>query len=215
MNLFLEKIRKKSDDQEVINNLNIIQYTNSSLLLQANQILEYTKDPDKLKQLKPELFNLQEEIKALIKMFQPYVESINNRLIVESDIDEQLTVLADRAKFHQLFINLLGNANKFTSNGVLNLKITSKRISNQELEFYTTLSDSGSGIAESDLEHIFEPYYKGELLEKVNNLGVGLGLNLCKTIVELYKGTISATSEVGVGTTIKFHLQMKIANGGE
>ncbi|MFA5712584.1 MAG: HAMP domain-containing sensor histidine kinase [Bacteroidales bacterium] len=213
MNLFIDRISKKSDDSEIIENLKTIQFTNSSLLLQANQILEYTKDNSRLIELNLEPFSLNEEIEGLITMFRPYIESVNNRLIVENKIEPQIKVLSDRGKFHQLFINLLGNANKFTSQGVVELITESKRVDQEHIRVYTTISDTGIGISKSDLDNIFNPYYRGELSGKVDNLGVGLGLNLCKTIVELFDGTILVTSEQGVGSRVTFDIKMKLIYG--
>jgi signal transduction histidine kinase len=68
------------------------------------------------------------------------------------------------------------------------------------------ISDNGIGIAENDLENIFESYYQGTVSEKVNNLGVGLGLNICKEIIELFDGGISIESKPDNGTKVTFNL---------
>ena len=68
------------------------------------------------------------------------------------------------------------------------------------------MSDNGMGIAENDLKNIFESYYQGTVSEKVNDLGVGLGLNICKEIIELFDGEIAVKSQAGKGTEVTFNL---------
>ena len=212
VNLFVDRIYKKTEDEKVIDSLKSIRFTNDSLLIQANQILEYTKDQDKAIELNPVNFNLKEEINSILKIFKPYIESVNNEFEVEDELKENIFVFADRAKIHQLFINLLGNANKFTQNGKILVSLKTMNLSDNHLNFITTIKDTGIGISESDIDKIFDPYYKGELLEGVENLGVGLGLNLCKEIIELFDGKISIESELGKGTSITFQINLKIAN---
>ena len=60
------------------------------------------------------------------------------------------------------------------------------------------------------LKKYFEPYYQGIISDKVENLGAGLGLSLCKEIIELYSGQISVSSELGKGTTVNFSINLKI-----
>lgn len=212
VNLFVDRIYKKTEDEKVIDSLKSIRFTNDSLLIQANQILEYTKDQDKAIELNPVIFNLKEEINSILKIFKPYIESVNNEFEVEDELKGNIFVFADRTKIHQLFINLLGNANKFTQNGKILVSLKTMNLSDNHLKFITTIKDTGIGISESDIDKIFDPYYKGELLEGVENLGVGLGLNLCKEIIELFDGNISIESELGKGTSITFQINLKIAN---
>lgn len=212
VNLLVDRIHKKTENEKVIDSLKLIRFTNDSLLIQANQILEYTKDQDKAIELNPVNFNLKEEINSILKIFKPYIESVNNEFEVEDELKENIFVFADRAKIHQLFINLLGNANKFTQNGKILVSLKTMNLSYNHLNLITTIKDTGIGIPEKDIDKIFDPYYKGELLEGVENLGVGLGLNLCKEIIELFDGNISIESELGKGTSITFQIKLKIAN---
>ena len=95
---------------------------------------------------------------------------------------------------------------KFTNKGLLSVTLDSEKISNGTINLKVQIQDNGIGIAESDLKNIFKSYYQGAVSEKVNDLGVGLGLNLCKEIIELFKGKINVQSTEGKGTTLKFNL---------
>jgi signal transduction histidine kinase len=138
--------------------------------------------------------------------FQPYIESKNNRFVTETKIDPSLKVETDFPKIHQLYTNILGNANKFTENGTISVVTEVLKNDLDQFELHSTLTDTGMGISENDLQAIFEPYYQGVVFNKVENVGVGLGLNLCKEIVELFHGEISAQSEKGKGTHIRFKI---------
>lgn len=212
VNLFIDRIHKKTDDKVITDSLKSIRFTNDSLLIQANQILEYTKNQDKPIELIPVEFNLKEEIDSILTIFKPYIESVNNRLEIANEIKNDIFVFADKAKIHQLFINLLGNANKFTQNGKILVALRTVNLSENKLKLITSIQDTGVGISENDIDKIFDPYFKGMILEDVENLGVGLGLNLCKEIIELLEGEISIESELGKGTSINFEINLKISN---
>lgn len=212
VNLFVNRIQKKTQDQFIVESLKSIRFTNDSLLIQANQILEYTRNQDNPIELKPVVFHLKNEIESILTIFKPYIEAANNKLEVINKIEKDVFVFADKTKIHQLFINFLGNANKFTQNGKILVSLETVKLSNNSLNLITYIQDTGVGIPESDIGKIFDPYYKGVLLEGVENLGVGLGLNLCKEIIELFEGEISIASELNKGTTIKFQLNLNISD---
>lgn len=210
--IFINRINKKTTDETVKDYLKSISFTNNTLLMQANQILEYTKNQHIENKLIPVAFNLKDEIQSILKSIEPYIETRNNQFIVTENIDSNITVFSDNNKINQIFMNILGNANKFTENGTISVMTHTKTIDASAVSLITTITDTGAGISESDLEKIFEPYYQGVLSDKIENLGAGLGLSLCKEIVELYAGKISVTSKIGKGTTVTFSINLNIKN---
>ncbi|MBS1549788.1 MAG: HAMP domain-containing histidine kinase [Bacteroidetes bacterium] len=206
MNIFLQRIAKIAVLDEVQQYVKTIQFTNKSLLIQASQILEYAKNQDRKLELKKSEISMKENIDELLVSFQPFIESRNNQFETETKIDPNLKVNTDFAKIHQLYTNILGNANKFTENGKISVFTEVHPDANGNYKMNTKISDTGMGISENDLKAIFEPYYQGLVSDKVENVGVGLGLNLCKEIVELFHGEIGAFSEKGKGTTIEFNI---------
>lgn len=117
---------------------------------------------------------------------------------------------SDVAKIHQLFYNIVGNANKFTRNGKINININVEKISEHQQNLQVKIKDNGFGITPDDLEHIFENYQQGNIAAEVKNLGAGLGLNLCKEIVELFSGKINITSTPNVETVVTFNLVLDL-----
>jgi signal transduction histidine kinase len=105
--------------------------------------------------------------------------------------------------------NVIGNANKFTTKGQIHFRCDLQEFSLSTWNLVVTIEDTGVGISKADLEHIFDNFYQGVVDEKVHNLGAGLGLNLCKELVELFDGTIQVTSELNKGTTVVFNLILK------
>jgi signal transduction histidine kinase len=210
ISIFIKKINNKTDDESVKGYLKSISFTNNTLLMQANQILEYTKNQQVENKLIPVVFNLKNEITSILTSIQPYIETRNNTFVINENINPDIVVYSDNTKINQVFMNILGNANKFTENGQITVVTSAEPINKNTISLTTQISDTGAGISQSDLEKIFEPYYQGILSEDVENLGAGLGLSLCKEIVELYGGTISVTSEVNKGTTVNFSINLNI-----
>lgn len=208
--IFINRIGKKTDDRTIREYLKSISFTNDTLLMQANQILEYTKNQQVQNRLVPAIFNLKEEINSILRSIEPYIETRNNRFIIQENIDSGLVVYSDPTKINQLYMNILGNANKFTENGKISVAAKTEPVDEKTVLLITEISDTGSGISSSDLNKIFEPYYQGVLSEEVENLGAGLGLSLCKELVELYSGSIKVLSEAGKGTTVIFSLHLPV-----
>ncbi|WP_263004525.1 sensor histidine kinase [Chryseobacterium edaphi] len=208
--IFINRINKKTTDDSIKEYLKSISFTNNTLLMQANQILEYTKNQHVENKLIPAVFNLSNEIDSILNSIEPYIQTRNNKFIIHKTINPDLVVYSDCTKINQLFMNILGNANKFTENGEITVRTSAEPIDENTVALVTQITDSGVGISKSDLEKIFEPYYQGIISDEVENLGAGLGLSLCKELVELYSGNISVDSELNEGTTVSFSLNLKI-----
>ena len=210
INIFIDRINRKTTDDTIADYLKTIKFTNNSLLIQANQILEYTKNQEKKVELRPIQFNLTNEIESILRAFEPYIESKNNVFEIRNEIDPETVVLADNIKIHQVFTNILGNANKFTEDGKIEVDIMTEKVNDKTLKLNVSVSDTGAGISKSDIKKIFEPYFQGVVSNEIDNLGAGLGLNLCKEIINLFRGTIKAQSTLGQGTTVTFAINLNI-----
>jgi len=208
--ILISRIQEKTDDDEIKEYLKSIGFTSNALLLQSNQILEYTKNQHVKNKLIPVVFNLNDQITSILNSIEAYIKTRNNKFIVKKDIDSNLILYSDNTKICQIFMNILGNANKFTENGQITVNIYIEQKDESVVTMFAEIIDTGVGIAESDLKKIFEPYYQGVLSEDIENIGAGLGLSLCKELVELYEGQISVKSERGKGTAVCFSLNLKI-----
>ncbi|MDX6182499.1 HAMP domain-containing sensor histidine kinase [Flavobacterium sp. Fl-77] len=199
----IDSMVKEKEAKEVFKS---IEFTTNSLLLLANQILAYSKDENRKFDLQHKEIMLKSELDQIISSLAYLAESKGNKVEMQSNIDANCKVYSDAGKIHQLFYNIIGNANKFTKNGLILVVLDLEDKSNLEYNLKVSVKDNGIGIADQDLKNIFESYYQGMVSEKVYDLGVGLGLNLCREIVTLFGGEIHVESQEGKGTTITFNL---------
>lgn len=212
INILIDRISSKTSDLNISGYLKSIKFTNNSLLIQANQILEYTKNQEKQIELRSIEFNLQNEIESILRAFEPFIESRNNAFVIHNDINPATIVFADNIKIYQIFTNILGNANKFTEDGNITVQAETFSLNASTVQLKVIISDTGRGISESDLQNIFEPYFQCVDSNEIDNLGAGLGLNLCKEIIDVFDGKISAESTLGKGTTVSFNINLQLTS---
>lgn len=210
ISILTQKLLKTTVGEAEKTSLKAIDFTVSSLLLQANQFLEYTKDPEQRNQLKYFDFDLRLELDEILNSLGHLVENNGNKLYINNGVQDGIIVTADKVKLQQLFLNIVGNANKFTNKGTILVFTGSEVVDADLIQLRVMVKDTGVGISEEDLEKIFEPYYQGILSDEIENFGAGLGLNLCKEIVELFSGTISVQSKKNKGTSVVFKVNLTL-----
>lgn len=206
ISIYSKGIRKQVNDVEVQESLKSIEFTTNSLTLLANQILDFSQSEHQKLSLNKTYFNLETELNAILKTLSSFVETNENKLHVKNNVAQNTMVHSDLVKIHQLFYNIVGNANKFTHNGNIYISIEIGKVENNKLTLFVEIKDDGLGIDEEDLKHIFENYRQGKTLTDVKNIGVGLGLSLCKEIVELFNGVITVSSKKNKETKVSFYL---------
>jgi signal transduction histidine kinase len=114
-------------------------------------------------------------------------------------------ICGDRERLMQVFGNIIGNAFKFCGRG--DVVTFRARVADREVVF--DVADPGPGIADDELPHVFQPYWSAMRHAKK---GLGLGLYICKAIIEAHRGTISVDSKLGRGTT--FSITIPLADPG-
>lgn len=212
ISIYVKILSRSAMDPDMKESFKVIDFTTSSLMLLTNQILEYSKNEGQDLKLNNRKFHLAEEINQIVGSMFSLVESKGNRIEINSRLDTSYNVNADVVKIHQLFYNLIGNANKFTTEGLISVFVDYEVIEDKKLNLKVEIIDSGAGISEDDLKNVFDKFYQGAFLNRTNDLGVGLGLNLCKEIVELFDGKISVESKQNEGTKVSFNLILSLLN---
>ena len=199
------KLKVSNTDKGLSHGINLMHFTSNSLQITVNQILDFFKNENTTLVLYNSKINLKKEVTNILESLKSLAEVKKIDLISHIDPDMKNDVLADNGKIHQLFYNLIGNAIKFTNQGniVVDCKLTE---ADGKYRFDVKVKDSGVGIPKEDLDKIFDKYYQSKHYKDQISFGAGLGLSLCKEIIELYNGAITVESEVNEGTTIYFHI---------
>lgn len=206
ISLYSKLVASKVEDAEMKEVFGSIQHTTSTLLVLTNQILDYSKNENRKMVLDQSKFYLKQELGKIIEPLSKLCNESDNQFEWENKIQKDYLVFSDITKINQLFYNLVGNALKFTKNG--HIKITTKTEENAErrIALFVTVADTGVGISKEDIKNVFDDYYQGS--NSMTSMGIGLGLKLCKEIVDLFDGEISILSELNEGTAVSFMIQM-------
>ena len=188
----------------------IINAANSSLLDIVNDILGYSQLEAGKLNIENNPFELDELLTNVIGIMKVSVHEKNNRLHLDFDSPESQWLVGDSGKLHQILINLIGNANKFTDNGSITLKVDSQKASQKNtvnLQFAVT--DTGIGIAKDQQEEVFQAFTQVDTSSARRYGGIGLGLAICDRLVNAMGGNILLQSELGKGTTISFDMEVE------
>ncbi len=186
--------------------MEIIESNNGRLLSLINEILDLSRVEAGEIVIKKSMTDLNELCKNLQFIFKFRCPDTVQLLWTKPNMN--ITLNTDANRITQVLCNLISNALKHTSEGSITYGY--RLVSDgQEVEFFVT--DTGSGIAPEDINHIFETYMSRDAEQ---NKGYGLGLALCKIIVERMQGVISVSSKLGEGSTFRFVLPFEGTIGG-
>jgi two-component system sensor histidine kinase BaeS len=154
---------------------------------------------------KKEDFDLLKQLNNIITLYKPEFDQKNIKITIKLPDNKKIVISADKERIHQLFSNILDNSLKYTEdNGEF---IVAVSLSDQTLKI--DFQDSSPGVPENDLDKLFERLYRVESSRNRETGGAGLGLAICKNIVEAHNGTISAHQSPIGGLWIKILLPAK------
>lgn len=171
-----------------------------------SDILDFSKIESGQLEVHPKEFDLIGLIKSIQKTFQLKLESKPVEIKTKIDPRIETTVLGDDLLLNQILFNLVGNAEKFTSEGTIKVivKLLEKTDNILNLEFQ--VSDTGIGIEPEKKKLIFQDFKQASNEIKLKYGGTGLGLAITKRLVEMQGGSIEVDSVYGQGTTFTFNL---------
>lgn len=203
---FSRVMAETDSPEERMKYMEIVESNNSRLLSLIDDILDLSRVEAGEISIKRSMIDLNDLCHSLLNIFKfrcsEYVKLEWNQP------NMKVTLNTDPNRVTQVFSNLISNALKHTSKGSITYGY---RLINDGTEVEFFVSDTGSGIAPEDLNNIFGTYVSRDA---ENQNGYGLGLALCKTIVEKMDGTISVQSKLGEGSTFRFVLPFEGTIGG-
>jgi len=182
--------------------LEAIKQSGDMLLQTINEVLDFAKLNEGQVTLVQEPFDLMNLLETTVHLLSTQAEDKNTQLSLEYVPKTPREYVGDSRRIQQLLLNLIGNAIKFTEDGLVNVKVeTISEQQNQAGQLTLSVIDTGIGIAEENLGRLFDSFAQADDSTSRQFGGTGLGLAICKQLVELMGGEIEVHSVLGKGTT--------------
>jgi PAS domain S-box-containing protein len=187
--------------------IHTIQQSGEHLLLLLNDILDMAKVEAGKMELHLTEFQFNNFLKGIANIIQIRAQQKDTQFNYEFQSDLPIAVKGDSTRLRQVLINLLGNAVKFTEQGLVKFKVSRHK---DKIRFL--VEDTGIGIAQEELKTIFEAFQQvGH--QKYKMEGTGLGLPISKRLVELMDSTLNVKSTLGKGSVFWFDLRLPEVSG--
>jgi signal transduction histidine kinase/CheY-like chemotaxis protein len=185
-----------------------IQICGNSLLNLINDILDFSKIESGKMELERNVFELRTCVEDVQAMMAPEAAKKNIELIHEITPDVPPYLIGDAMRVKQILINLTGNAVKFTKSGEAVVRVSPAPTPERPHLLAFSVRDTGIGIAEADIQRLFQPFTQADSSTTRKYGGTGLGLSICQRLVSLMGGKIWVESRLGQGTAFYFTLDI-------
>lgn len=206
---FLSNASLNKDQKTKINSI----YQNAQKLLRLiNQLLDLSKIESGNVQPVVEKHDLVRQLHSIKQSFDAYAQQKQIKLKWDAPV-ESLFVYYDADIIEKCVTNLLSNAFKFTpEDGIIGIRLELHKVYKGASESINRVSihvsDTGKGISAEHRQHIFDRFY--QIPEKVDRVGTGVGLSLCKELIEVHRGSIEVQSDLGAGSDFKIQLPVTL-----
>ncbi len=184
-----------------VEKLKLIQRQSKKMLQLVDQVHDFQKADFELLKMNYSHFHFNLFIEELLKDFEFLAKNEGKELSLKKNKSD-IYVSADKQKLEKIFNNLLNNAFKYTKKG----DSISLEINNEDKDLIVSVIDTGRGIDNKDLKHVFERFYQSHKRHESYIGGSGIGLAFSKRLVEMHYGYVSAESEINEGTTFTVRL---------
>ncbi|OEU65123.1 MAG: hypothetical protein BA863_06670 [Desulfovibrio sp. S3730MH75] len=201
-----------TDEQNKI--VNMFKSSGEGLLRLINEILDFSKIEAGQIIIDEIEFNLVELLDsvACIMSVQARAEGLRFECVVHENIPRW--VKGDELRVRQILMNLVGNAIKFTDEGLVKVEVTADYSDDQNVQVSFSVSDTGIGIGKEKIATVFESFTQADSSTTRKYGGTGLGLTISKRLLELMGGHIEVTSSLGDGTMFSFTLPFEVCCAG-
>lgn len=192
--------------------LSAIKVSAENLLVIINDILDFSKIEAGKIEFDKTSFRVIDVISQVIQVTQMKAKEKGLLLTAEIDDAVPLVITGDPVRLNQVLLNLVSNAIRFTDRGEIKITAALLNRNNEKAEIKFAVTDSGIGISEDKLNIIFDSFSQVRDKATYSRGGTGLGLTICKMLVELQDGKIEVTSRPGLGSTFSFILPFGIGS---
>ncbi|KUO63532.1 MAG: hypothetical protein APF80_05165 [Alphaproteobacteria bacterium BRH_c36] len=207
----LDLIKTEPLTQSAARHLEIASSSGEYLLSLIDDILVFSKLEDGQFKFEESPQSLKEIFASLESMFRPLTEKAGNELLLEVSDEIPASVMVDAVRLRQVLINLLSNANKFTSKGTISLSGSLLEQNDGQATLHFAITDTGIGIPADKQSLIFEKFKSLDSTFSRRTDGTGLGLAICDEIIRAMGGHIKVDSEYGKGSRFSFALTFRLA----
>lgn len=204
--------RAKLSEEEK-NHVQMLTRASDNLLSLINNVLDLSKIEAGQVEIRHREFDLLETVGPALDIVATRAHGKGLELIFKIDPEVPRDLIGATDLVGQVLVNLLGNAVKFTKQGEVSLMIHRVRQDSESVTLQLLVKDTGIGIPQDKLTTIFESFTQLEQDSSLKPQGSGLGLSICRRLVELMKGQISVRSRPGQGSEFQVQLQFALAKG--
>ncbi|MDP5170180.1 MAG: ATP-binding protein [Bacteroidia bacterium] len=205
-------IERDAVEPEIREYAGIVKDSVAHLLSIINEILDFSKIESGKFDLEPEDFAIKDIRNQILHTFSPLAERKGIEFSVQFDPKIPLAVWADRTKLLQVWINLIGNALKFTEKGSVAVSLVLLKKKENTYWLRGSVKDTGIGIPKKDQAKVFLPFEQSEQVSEQKMGGTGLGLAISFRVIELMGGKMELVSEVGRGSEFAFTFPLREGN---
>ncbi|HNF23123.1 MAG TPA: PAS domain S-box protein [Leptospiraceae bacterium] len=200
---FAEIVREKtSNNPEIQDYMEGIQKSGKTLISLINNILDLSKIESGLMEISKGPVNLKSAVSDTVQMFSLQAKEKGIHLYQKLDRDLPDGFYLDQTRMRQILLNLTGNAIKFTDKGEVCISVSAEQSLEDKNEYTLKMevTDTGSGIAETEIDRIFHPFIQQKGQDMSRYGGSGLGLSITKKLTELMGGSLFVESVMGQGS---------------
>lgn len=191
--------------------LRTIQSSGSMLLSLVNNALDYSELQEAELVVERRDIDVRELIQHVLEImgFQAYSKGLELACRIEKNMP--LCIIGDDARLQQVLVNLVSNGIRFTDKGEVLVNVQTRTDENGQSLWLCSVTDTGSGISDELKQQLFQPFINEGSGKPIRKHGSGLGLTICKWLVEGMGGNIGVDSKPGVGTCVWFTLPLQVA----
>ncbi len=209
---FTKVVLKTELDEKQLEYIEAIKISGDALIVLINDILDLAKVDSGKMVFERAPFKMAFSIAAMLHLFETKIQEKNLTLVRKYDDSIPEILIGDPARLHQIILNLMSNAVKFTNNGNITISINMIAESKKDVTIEFAIADTGIGIAENKITSVFENFQQATTGTSRIYGGTGLGLAIVKKLIESQDGSIQVQSILGKGSTFSFRLKFQKTN---
>lgn len=206
---FTEQLKQSTLNEQQREFLKIIDKSSEHLLSLINDILVLSKVEASQFSFDQVPFKLSTTLKYVHEALKVKAEEKNLRFHYHIDQSADLVLIGDNFRLRQILMNLISNAIKFTSQGYVETRCFIKHETKSEVQIRFDIIDTGIGIDHDKLKAVFNEFTQANSAITKKYGGTGLGLTICKKLIEMQNGSLTVSSQQNVGSTFSFVLPFK------